>query len=52
VVRLEDFKDSSGGIGDVLLIDVIEGRPGSNGDVGKGRGGNDSGLGGSEGHFT
>ena len=52
MVRLEDFEDSSGGVGDVLLIYVIEGQPGSNGDVGEGRGGNDGGLGGSEGHFT
>jgi len=52
VVRLEDFKDGSGGVGDVLLIYVIEGRPRSDGDVGKGGGGDDGGLGGSEGHFT
>jgi len=44
VVRLEDFKDGSGGVGDVLLIYVIEGQPGSNRDMGKGRGGDGSGL--------
>jgi len=53
VVRtLEDLKDGGGGICNVLLIDVIKGRPGGNGDVGKGRGGNNSRLRGSEGHFT
>jgi len=52
VVRLEDFEDSGGGVGDVLLIYVIEGRPGSNRDVGEGRGGDNGGLGVSEGHFT
>jgi len=52
VVRLEDFKDGSGGVGGVLLIYVIEGQPRSNGDVGEGGGGDDSGLRGSEGHFT
>jgi len=46
VVRaLEDLKDGGGGICNVLLVDVIKGRPGGNGDVGKGRGGNGSGLG-------
>ena len=44
MVGLEDFKDGGGGIGDVLLINVIEGRPGSDRDVGEGRGGNDGGL--------
>ena len=38
MVRLEDFEDSGGSISDVLLIYVIEGRPGSDGDVGEGRG--------------
>jgi len=52
VVRLEDFKDSGGGVGDVLLIYVIKGRPRGNRDVGEGGGGDDSRLGGSEGHFT
>ena len=44
MVRLEDFKDGGGGIGDVLLIYIIEGRPRSNGVVGEGGGGNDGGL--------
>jgi len=44
VVRLEDFENSGGGVGDVLLIDVIEGQPGSDRDVGEGRGDDDSGL--------
>ena len=44
VVRLEDFKDGSGGAGNVLLIYVIEGRPRSDGDVGEGGGGDDGGL--------
>ena len=44
MVRLEDFEDGGGGVGDVLLIYVIEGRPRSDGDVGEGRGGDDSGL--------
>jgi len=44
VVRLEDFEDHGGGIGNVLLIYVIEGRPGSDGEVGEGRGGDNSGL--------
>jgi len=45
IVRaLKDFKDGSGGIYNVLLIDVVKGRPGSNRDVGEGRGGDSSGL--------
>ena len=52
VVRLEDLEDCSGGVGNVLLIYVIEGRPGSDRDVGEGGGGDDGGLRGSEGHFT
>ena len=52
MVRVEDFKDGSSGIGNVLLIYIIKGRPGSNGDVGEGGGGDDGGLRGSEGHFT
>ena len=52
MVRLEDFKDSGGGVGDILLIYVIEGRPRSDGDVGEGRGGDDSRLRSGEGHFT
>jgi len=44
MVGLKDFKDGSGSVGDVLLIYVIEGRPRSDGDVGEGGGGDDSGL--------
>jgi len=44
VVRLEDFEDGSGGVGDVLLIYVIEGRPRSDGDVGESGGDDDGGL--------
>jgi len=45
VVRaLEDLKDGSSGVHNVLLIDVVKGRPGSNGDMGEGRGGDDGGL--------
>jgi len=53
VVRaLEDLEDGGGGICNVLLVDVIKGRPGGDRDVGEGGGGDDSGLGSSEGHFT
>jgi len=52
VIRLKDFKDGGGSIGDVLLVYVIKGRPRGDRDVGEGGGGNDGGLGGSEGHFT
>jgi len=53
IVRaLEDLKDGGSGIRNVLLIDVVKGGPGSDGDMGEGRGGDDGGLGGSEGHFT
>jgi len=52
VVRLEDFKDGSGSIGDVLLVYVIKGRPGGDRDVGEGGGSDNGRLGGSEGHFT
>ena len=52
VVRLEDFEDGGGSVSDVLLVYVIKGQPRGNRDVGEGRGGNDGGLGGSEGHFT
>ena len=43
-VRVKDFKDCGGGVGNVLLIDVIKGRPGGNRDLGKGGGGDDGGL--------
>jgi len=51
VVRLEDFKDGGSSISGVLLVYVIKGRPRCNRDVGEGGGGNDGGLGGSEGHL-
>ena len=51
VVRaLEDLKDGSGGVRNVLLVDVIKGRPGGNGDVGEGGRCDDGGLGRREGH--
>ena len=43
-VRIENLKDSGGSIGDVLLVNVVKGQPGSDRDLGKGRGGDDSGL--------
>ena len=43
-VRVENLKDGSGGVGNVLLIDVIKGRPRSDGDLGKGGGGDNGGL--------
>ena len=46
VVRaLKDLKDGGGSIHDVLLINVVKGRPGSNGDMGEGGGDDDGGLG-------
>jgi len=51
VVRaLEDLKDGSSGICNILLIGVVKGGPGSDGDMGEGGGGDDSGLGRSERH--
>jgi len=45
VVRaLKDLEDGSGGICNVLLVNVINGGPGGNRDVREGRGGNGSGL--------
>ena len=45
VVRaLEDLKDGGGGVRNVLLVDIIKGGPGGDGDVGEGRGGDDGGL--------
>ena len=45
VVRaLEDLKDGGSGVRNVLLVDVIKGGPGGDGDVGEGRGGDDGGL--------
>jgi len=52
VVGLENFKDGGGSVSDVLLIYIIKGRPGSDRDMGEGGGGDDGGLGSSEGHFT
>jgi len=52
VVRaLEDLKDGSGGVRNVLLVDIIKGGPGGDGDVGEGGGGDDGGLRGSEQHL-
>jgi len=46
VVRaLKDLKDGGSGVRNVLLIDVVKGGPRSDRDVGKGRGGDDGGLG-------
>jgi len=46
VVRtLKGLEDSSSGICNVLLVDVIKGGPGGDRDVGKDGGGDDSGLG-------
>jgi len=46
VVRtLKDLEDGSGGIHNILLVDVIKGRPGGNGDVGESGGDDDGGLG-------
>jgi len=51
VVRaLEDLKDGGSGVYNVLPIDVVKGGPGSDGDMGEGRGGDDSGLRRSEQH--
>ena len=45
IVRaLQDLEDGSGGICNVLLINVIKGGPRGNGDVGEGRGGDGGGL--------
>jgi len=45
VVRtLEDLENCSGGVCNVLLVNVIKGGPGGDGDVGKGRGGDDGGF--------
>ena len=52
VVGLEDFEDGGGGVGNVLLINIVKGGPGSDGDMGEGGGGDNGGLGSSEGHFT
>ena len=41
---LEDLKDGGGGVCNILLVNVIKGGPGGDGDVGEGRGGDDSGL--------
>ena len=50
-VRVENLKDGGGGIGDVLLINIVKGRPGSNRDLGKGGGGDDGGFGSVERHL-
>ena len=43
-VRIENLKDCGGSVGDILLINIIKGRPRSNRDLGEGGGGNDGGL--------
>jgi len=49
VVRaLKNLKDGGSGVRNILLVDVIKGRPGGDGDVGESRGGDDGGLRGSE----
>ena len=50
-VRVENLKDSGGSVGDILLINVIKGRPGSDRDLGKGGGGDEGGLGSVERHL-
>jgi len=46
IVRtLDDLKDGGGGVHNILLIDVIKGGPGGDGDVGEGGGDDDGGLG-------
>ena len=50
-VQIENLKDCGSGVGDVLLINIIKGRPRSNGDLGEGRGGDDGGLGSVERHL-
>ena len=45
VVRaLEDLKDGGSGVRNVLLIDIVKGGPGSDGEMGEGGGDNDGGL--------
>ena len=45
VVRaLEDLEDGGSGVRNILLVDVIKGGPGGNGDVEEGGGGNGGGL--------
>ena len=45
VVRaLKDLEDGGGGVRNVLLVAVVKGGPGSDGDVGEGGGGDDGGL--------
>jgi len=52
VVRaLEDLKDGGSGVHNVLLVDVIKGGPGGDGDMREGGGGDDGGLRGSERHL-
>ena len=50
-VQIENLEDSGSGIGDILLVNVIKGRPGSDRDLGKGGGGDDGGLGSVERHL-
>jgi len=48
---VKDFKDSSSSICNVLLIDVIKGQPGSNGDLEEVGGGNNGRFGSGERHL-
>jgi len=50
VVGLENFKDGSSSVRNVLLIDIVKGGPESDRDVGEGGGGDDGGLRRSERH--
>jgi len=45
MVGLKNFEDGGSGVGDVLLVYIIKGRPRGDGDVGKSGGGDDGGLG-------
>ena len=51
IVAIEDLKDGSSGVGEVLLIYVVNSRPGRDRELGEGGGGDDGGLGRSERHF-
>jgi len=52
IVRtLQDLEDGGSGVRNVLLINIIKGRPGGDGDMGKSGGGDDGGLGSVERHL-
>ena len=50
-VTVKYLKDSGGGISKVLLVDIVNGRPGGDGNLREGRGSDGGGLRGSERHF-